>query len=149
MNELRSHGVLIFSRNTITDGGFLCFYGPSRFATYRATIHSTCQASALELINKIQDWVSSNSSTSIQGQLTPLDPKCTLVISSLSDGECNPQKSEMTRDSTHSGYIGGIVTMTIVTLATIIALIIAVGLALRCRHRHLKQDLRESKSPDM
>ncbi len=73
----------------ITNGGFQCFANSQEFVTYRAQVQGTSEVPALDLVQILQQWVSSGPSVNIKAQILDVKSSCPVLIASLSEAECD------------------------------------------------------------
>ena len=79
------------SNKTIDTEQIKCFFDSPSHMTYCARLEGTSQADSLSLISLIEDWVESGgASVAVTGVILRIDSQCSVVISSLSEGECSP-----------------------------------------------------------
>ena len=136
---------------------FACF--SESHVTYRAKLEGTSETDSSSLISLIEDWVVSKANIGVSGLLMKLDAKCSVEISTFSEGECseiieipttptpsinvgsrstsgpNTLPTDSTTDSAGNtispgAIIGGIVAVLIIA----ISMIIVVVLVLKYRH---------------
>ena len=137
---------------------FACYPESPTRVTYRARLEGTSETDSGSLISLIEKWVRGGASIIVTGVLMTVDSECSVPISSLSEGECQPPITDPTvvptdsttdptadtssTDSTdksssdnNTAIIGGVV-------AIVIVLIIAITVAITCivmvylRNRH-------------
>ena len=79
---------------------FVCFSESPTSVTYRARLKSTSETDSDSLISLIEEWVSGGASIIVTGVLMTVDSKCSVAISSLSEGECQqPPTTDPITDS--------------------------------------------------
>ena len=78
---------------------FACFSGSPTSVTYRARLKSISETDSGSLISLIEEWVSGGASIIVTGVLVTVDSKCSVAISSLSVGECQPPTTDPMTDS--------------------------------------------------
>ena len=78
---------------------FACFTESPTSVTYRARLRSTSETDSDSLISLIEEWVSGGASIVVTGVLMTVDSKCSVAISSLSEGECQPHTTNPITDS--------------------------------------------------
>ena len=78
---------------------FACFPESPTSVTYRARLKSTSETDSGSLISLIEEWVSGGASIIVTGVLMTVDSKCSVAISSLSEGECQPHTTNPITDS--------------------------------------------------
>ena len=125
---------------------FSCFPESPSYVTYRARLEGTSKTDSGSLVSLIEDWVAGGASIIVGGVLMTVDKKCSVAISSLSEGEClspteTPTTSTVSSSSSQGFYdnatlIGGAVAVVIVLIVAI-ALVITVALVLKHRHGSL------------
>ena len=74
--------------------------GSESVIIYRARLEGTSQRDSGSLISVIETWVSSGPSFIVIELLMTVDSHCTVVISSLSDGDCTQTITDTTTSST-------------------------------------------------
>ena len=77
---------------------FACFPESPTSVTYRARLLGTSETDSSSLISLIEEWVSGGTSLIITGVLMKVDSKCSVGISSLSEGGCHQPPSDPTTD---------------------------------------------------
>ena len=79
---------------------FACFPESPTSVTYRARLKSISETDRDSLISLIEEWVSGGTSIIVTGVLMTVDSKCSVAISSLSEGECQqPPTTDPITDS--------------------------------------------------
>ena len=118
--------------------------GSESVIIYRARLEGTSQRDSVSLISVIETWVTSGPSFIVTELLMTVDSQCTVVISSLSDGDCiqtitdtttssttpdtNTTPSSSSSDSTSSdtaAIIGGSVVAVVIVVGVVTVTIIA------------------------
>ena len=157
------------SSDIIDRQSFACY---PESPTYRARLEDTSEADSGSLISLIEEWVSGGrASIIVTGVLMTVDSKCSIAISSLSEGECFPIVTQMptpdnipdteppTMDNTtasddpsaatdqtttdnSAATIGGVVAIVLIIAITITVIVIAV-LVMKNRRRNLSIENRE------
>ncbi len=94
---------------------------------------------APELLQYIEDWLSSTSLLTVQLQLLSVDSSCSVAISSLTEGGCNAGGSGES-SSAVTRIVAGVLTA-VVALVIIVALIVI--LTLVYRHRYSTINIKE------
>ncbi len=94
---------------------------------------------ASELLQYIEDWLSSTSLLPVQLQRLNVDSSCSVAISSLTEGECNAGGSGES-SSAVTGIVAGVLAAAVV-LVIIVALVVI--LALVYRHRYSTINIKE------
>ena len=116
---------------------FACFPESPTHVTYRARLEGTSKTDSGSLISLIEDWVRGRPSIVVTGVLMTVDSKCSVAISSLSEGECDTTTSS-TSSSNNTAIIGGIVAVVIVLIVAIaVTVVIIVALVLKTRRGDL------------
>ena len=93
LREITSRCQCRVPKENLLPGSFSCLYSHNQ-TTYRSTIIGTQSYNATELVEFIQDWVTSGPTLTIQWYTVKLDPKCPVSISSLGDPECGQSEKE-------------------------------------------------------
>ena len=136
--------------NDIIDMQSLDCASESVILIYRARLEGTSQKDSGSLINLIKTWVSSGPSFIVNELLVMVDSQCTLVISSLSEGECmndptaesttsDTNSNSNTSDTTPSSIVTSSATAAIIGAVVIVIIIIigvVVALVIMSRHTH-------------
>ena len=119
---------------------------------YRARLEGTSQRDSGSLISVIETWVTSGPSFIVTELLMTVDSQCTVVISSLSDGDCTQTITDTTTSSTTpdtdtnttpssssdstpsdtAAIIGGVVAVVIV-IVIVIGVVAIVALVIKSR----------------
>ncbi len=102
-------------------------------------LHGTQHVPAPELLQYLEDWLSSTSLLPVQLQLLSVDSSCSVAISSSTEGECNAGGSGES-SSAVTGIVAGVLSA-VVVLVIIVALIVI--LALVYRHRYSTINIKE------
>ena len=110
---------------------FACFPESPTSVTYRARLKSISETDSGSLISLIEKWVSGGTSIIVTGVLMTVDSKCSVAISSFSEGECHPPTIDPVTDSTPTttdntaAIIGGsvVAVVLIITVALTIAVV--------------------------
>ena len=109
---------------------------------YRARLEGTSQRDSGSLISVIETWVTSGPSFIVTELLMTVDSQCTVVILSLSDGDCtqtitdtnsNTTPSSSSSDSTSSdtaAIIGGSVVAVVIVIVIVIGVVTVAIVAL-------------------
>ena len=80
---------------------FSCFPESLKSVTYRARLlESTSETHSDSLISLIEEWVSGGASVIVTGVQITVDSECSVVISSLNEGECSPTQPPTTDNTT-------------------------------------------------
>ena len=69
---------------------FACFPESPTYVTYRARLEGTSETDSGSLISLIEEWVSGGATIIVTEVLMTVDSKCSVAISSFSEGECTP-----------------------------------------------------------
>ena len=123
---------------------FACFPESPTYVTYRARLEGTSETDSGSLVSLIEKWVSGGASIIVTGVLMTVDSKCSVAISSLSEGECSPtqpppidtkppttdnttdtQTGQTSTDNT-AAIIGGVVPVVIVLIIAITVIVIVI-----------------------
>ena len=78
------------SSHIIDKQSFACYAESPNHVTFRARLEGTPERGSGSLISLIDKWVSDGAGISVTGVLMTVDPKCSVAISSLGEGECLP-----------------------------------------------------------
>ena len=117
---------------------FACFSESPTHVTYRARLEGTSETDSDSLISLVEKWVfSSEASIIVTGVLMTVDSKCSVAVSSLSEGECFPLITDSTIDtegpsstdqtsSDSVAVIGGVVAVVIVLIIAITIIVIVI-----------------------
>ena len=81
---------------------FACYPESPTHVTYRARLEGTSETDSDSLISLIEEWVRGGASIIVTGVLMTVDSECSVAISSLSEGECQPPITDPTVVSTDS-----------------------------------------------
>ena len=128
------------SDDIIDEQLFACVPESPTYVTYRARLEGTSKINSGSLISLIEEWVSGGASIIVTDVLMTVDSKCSVVIPSLSEGECSPT-TESTTDSTIPAIIGGVVAVILIIALPIAAVGIPVALVMK---RHGKMSTKNS-----
>lgn len=89
-----------FSSSHIHQPNFRCFVNSPNHVTFRASLIAfSSYWSTDQLVNIVEDWITSRMSIAIQGKLLNVDRDCVIVIPSLDSPECTlpvPSSSSLT-----------------------------------------------------
>ena len=123
------------TNDIIDKQSLVCFSKSPTYVTYRARLEGTSETDSGSLISLIEEWVSGGASIIVTGVLITVYSKCSVAISSLSEGECSPTQPPTTdtsaaSESTNStAIIGGVVAVIL-----IVSIVIAVVFVMKIRH---------------
>ena len=81
-----------FPKENLFNASFSCSDSPN-LATYRNTLTGTHNFNSTQLIDFIQDWVSSGPRVNIKGYSVKIDSSCHVAIASMNDPECGEVSS--------------------------------------------------------
>ena len=147
--------------DNIDKEAFRCFSESPTHVTYRARLGGTLETNSSELTPLLEKWVRGGPSVTVNRVIMTVDPKCSVVISSLSEEECllpptaspttstmNPEPSieamDASTDQSSSSpdntpaIIGAVVALIVVAILIIaISLTVIAIAALKYRHRNL------------
>ena len=90
-----------FNVEYTTDYAFQCFPNSDQKVTFRARLHGTANANSVQLIEDIEQWVSTKMLISVQGLRVNIDT-CSVVISSFGDPQCPDETTQPTSQSNPS-----------------------------------------------
>ena len=76
--------------DNIDEEAFHCFPESPTHVTYRARLGGTLETNSSELVSLLEKWVRGGPSVTVNKVIMTVDPKCSVVISSLSEEECLP-----------------------------------------------------------
>ena len=93
-DQLCSSGNCGLTANHFTESAFRCFIQNAHEVTFRTRLHETSQASTMELVNAILQWVEIETTMTINGVLLTVDPTCNIVIETLSEPECQSSTTD-------------------------------------------------------
>ena len=74
--------------DNIDKEAFRCFSESPTHVTYRARLGGTLETNSSELIPLLEKWVRGQPCVTVNRVIMTVDPKCSVVISSLSEEEC-------------------------------------------------------------
>ena len=138
------------SSDIIDRQSFACFPESPTHVTFRARLGGSSETDSGSLISLLESWVSGGATIIVTGVLMTVDAKCSVAISSLSEGECSmttiqppdtTASSVTTSDTSQSStdntaaIIGGVVVAVVFIIALSIFGIVA--LILKSRRREL------------
>ena len=123
--------------------------GSESVIIYRARLEGTSQRDSSSFINLIEDWVTSGPILIVTELLMTVDSQCTVVISSLIEGDCTQSITDTTANTTtldtnnnttssssifdNAAMIGGVVAVVIFIVIVIVAVI---ALVIKSCHGH-------------
>ena len=113
---------------------FSCNPESPTHVTYRARLEGTSETDSGSLISLIEDWVRGGPSIVVTGVRMTVDKKCSVAISSLSEGECDTTTSS-TKSSNNTAIIGVIVAAVVIVLSIVIAVTVVIIVALVLKNR--------------
>ena len=134
------------SNDVIDEQSFACFPESPTHVTFRARLRGSSETDSGSLISLLESWVSGGATIIVTGVLMTVDAKCSVAISSLSEGECSmittqppdiTASSDTSQSSTDNtaAIIGGVVVAVVFIIALSIFGIVA--LILKSRRREL------------
>ena len=124
---------------------FSCYPESPSYVTYRARLEGTYETESGHLISLIEQWIVDGAGVIVNEVLMKVDPKCSVVISGLSEEECipipspsmevnnGPAVSGQDQSSTLPTTIGVIVVVVVLIIATTIIIVIIALLVSRNR----------------
>ena len=138
------------SEADIDKQSFSCYPESPSYVTYRARLEGTYETESGHLISLIEQWVSDGAVVIVNEVLMKVDPKCSVVISDLSEEECipinnEPGQDDKTQSSTLPTTIGVIVVVVVLIIAIATTIIIIAVLVLR--NRRAAYSLKNSSAP--
>ena len=77
------------SSDIIDRQSFSCFPESPTHVTFRARLGGSSETDSGSLISLLESWVSDGATIIVTGVLMTVDAKCSVAISSLSEGECS------------------------------------------------------------
>ena len=77
------------SSDIIDRQSFSCFSESPTHVTFRARLGGSSETDSGSLISLLESWVSGGATIIVTGVLMTVDAKCSVAISSLSEGECS------------------------------------------------------------
>ena len=151
---------------------FVCYPESPSHMTYLARLEGTSERGSDSLISLIEDWVRGGSGVIVTGVLMTVDSHCSVVISSLIEGECPPyitdpppstepplppstdpvidgidtQDTGATPDTT---VAGAVVAVIVIVLIITIAVVVIVFLVLKSRRGELSLKSSDRKYIDI
>ena len=115
--------------NLFSNGGFQCFEESPQHVTFRAQLHGTSTASAMELAAQYEKLLAGGIVLNVEAQLINVDSNCPVVIESLNESECsNTFTTSLTSETATSGtlilYI--VISMPVIVILIILIIIIVI-----------------------
>ena len=89
-----------FNAENITDSAFQCFQSLGKQVTFQARLHGTANVTSIQLIEYIQQWISTEIHVVVQGVRVDIDT-CPVAITSFQDPHC-PETTQPTSDTTQT-----------------------------------------------
>ena len=89
-----------FNAENITDSAFRCFQSSEHQVTFQARLHGTANVTSIQLIEYIQQWISTEIHVVVQGVRLDID-MCPVAITSFQDPHC-PETTQPTSDTTQT-----------------------------------------------
>ena len=87
------------SEMVIDNQFFVCYPQSPSHVTFQGRLEGTSERESGSFISLIEEWVrGGKASVIVTGVLMTVDPHCSVVISSLSEGECSPTTDTTTTD---------------------------------------------------
>ena len=149
------------SEADIDKQSFSCYPESPSYVTYRARLEGTYETESGRLISLIEQWVGDGAGVIVNEVLMKVDPKCSVVISGLSEEECIPIPSpsmevnnepavsgqdDKTQSSTLTTTIGVIVVVVVLIIAIATTIIIVIIAILVLRNRRTDYALKNTSS---
>ena len=122
------------SSDIIDEQFFACFPESPTHVTFRARLGGSSETDSVSLISLLESWVSGGATIIVTAVLMTVDAKCSVAISSLSEGECIPETATTSSTSNTAAIIGGVVAVVFIIALTVLIFGI-VALVLRSRRR--------------
>ena len=130
------------SSDIVDEQFFACFPESPTHVTFRARLGGSSETDSGSLISLLESWVSGGATIIVTAVLMTVDAKCSVAISSLSEGECSmtttqPPDTTASSDTSQSStdntaaIIGGVVAVVFIIALTVLI----VALVLRSRRR--------------
>ena len=110
-----------FNAEYITDYAFQCFPNSDQQVTFRARLHGTANATSVQLIEDIQQWVNTKMPVAVQGVRVNTET-CPVTITSFRDPQCTTQS---TFDNI-AAIVGGVAAVIIILILTVIVIAVCV-----------------------
>ena len=117
---------------------FSCYPESPSYVTYRARLEGTYETESGHLISLIEQWVADGAVVIVNEVLMKVDPKCSVVISSLSEEECIPVNEPGRDDKPQSSTLPttiGVIVVVVVLIITIGTTIIIIAVLVLRNHR--------------
>ena len=118
---------------------FSCFPDSPSHVTYRARLQGTSEIDSVSLISLIEEWVRGGADIIVTGLLMKINSKCSVRISSFSEGECSETTDTTTESDGNTVSPGAIIGGVVAAVILIIAIMIMVVLILKYRHGNSKK----------
>ena len=124
--------------DVIDKPSFACYSESPSSVTYRARLDRTSETDSGSLISLIEEWVSGGPSIIVTGLLITVDPKCSVAIPSLSEGECSltltytTDGGESVSTPNTVPIIGGVVAVILIITIAVVIIIMTLILKYRC-----------------
>lgn len=113
--------------SVITSGGFRCFTDSPEVVTYRAQLHGTSEVAALDLLDILEEWLTTRPSINVKAQFLNVHISCPVSIASLNEAECDVSSVAATGSPTTVivSTPGGLdMTIIIIIIAVVCAIVI-------------------------
>ena len=110
--------------NLFSNGGFQCFEESPQHVTFRAQLHGTSTASAMELAAQYEKLLAGGLVLNVEAQLINVDSNCPVVIESLNEAECTIMLFTSSTSETVSNSTSGTLILSIVISMSIILILL-------------------------
>ena len=115
------------SEADIDKQSFSCYPESPSYVTYRARLEGTYETESGHLISLIEQWIGDGAGIIVNEVLMKVDPKCSVVISGLSEEECIPIPSPSMEVNNEPAVSGQALPTTIGVIVVVVVLIITIG----------------------
>ena len=130
VSELKLRCNCNINTSHISSTGFRCFSSSSNAVTFRGLISGLSQVAAPQLIDYLEDWISSGTTISVQAQLLSIEADCSVAISSLGEEGCQPSSPA---SNISTALLGSVVVIVVFIAMVIMAIVIVVLTLLKRR----------------
>ena len=107
---------------------FACSSESPTSVIHCARLEGTSEIDSASLISLIEEWVSDSPSVTLTGVRMGVDSECSVVISSLSEGECSPTQPP----KNNGAIIGGVVAVILIISVALTVIAVAFIMKIRC-----------------
>ena len=114
-----------FSLSNIMSPKLRCFEESEDAVTYRAEITGTPLAPPSQIASFVEEWLAGSALISFDFVVIPVDGSCQVIVSSITDPECNtPTEQSGTLTAIVGGTIGVIIVLIVILIIVVVIILV-------------------------